>query len=603
MNFRLFPTLLSRKPSAPVDPATPSPKEEKGYDHVVFLVHGIGEHEEKWKVIVPKLERCYKKVENYMGVPVRVKWIPIEWHSVLHTQTDEHVTKVTPKGMTGPRSFINNTLIDILFWASPYGQTIITEVGQQLNQQYSQFKKDYPDFSGDFSIYAHSLGSIICYDLLSHQAQPPSTLTTAPTDKQDTPTLPSPPSSTVTSPLSSPRSLQKPEGNVATWQRLSAKPTTPPTADQLPGDPPLKFPLIEFEIENFFMVGSPTGIFLTARGADYPVRLPKCSNIYNIYNPNDPVSYLIEPLVDPGFVQLPTCPVPHIPDSTEVLKGAVARGSKSLFSFNYKSTTTTTTTSPNSSTTTTTTVTKEVVPNIPTSPTSSSGPASTVSSPTILAGAVYAVPANNFVFRNQIFSAQKAVSNQLSNYFQTFNNHTTFDPHEEEESEFLICSSGTSSPQPEVAEVISFEEMSVNDASVVEALGIVMSGGPSLSPRSETSSPPILERPPSLILPSDDKPPGNPPSTPTNSHPTIIPPSSPINSPLSTPSTPTTPGGPANVNGNGSDKTFFDGVRYDFKLQQSGIVENLSEYAALLNAHRCYWYSKDAMLFVLQKLL
>lgn len=25
-----------------------------------------------------------------MGVPARVKWIPIEWHSVLHTQTDEY---------------------------------------------------------------------------------------------------------------------------------------------------------------------------------------------------------------------------------------------------------------------------------------------------------------------------------------------------------------------------------------------------------------------------------------------------------------------------------------------------------------------------------
>jgi hypothetical protein len=33
-----------------------------------------------------------------------------------------------------------------------YRQTIITEVGQQLNQLYSQFKKDYPDFTGDVSV-------------------------------------------------------------------------------------------------------------------------------------------------------------------------------------------------------------------------------------------------------------------------------------------------------------------------------------------------------------------------------------------------------------------------------------------------------------------
>ena len=50
-----------------------------------------------------------------------------------------------------------------------------------------------------------------------------------------------------------------------------------------------RYPLLEFDIVNFFMVGSPTGIFLTARGAGYPLRLPKCTNIYNIYNPNDPV--------------------------------------------------------------------------------------------------------------------------------------------------------------------------------------------------------------------------------------------------------------------------------------------------------------------------
>lgn len=53
-----------------------------------------------------------------------------------------------------------------------------------------------------------------------------------------------------------------------------------------------RYPVIEFEIENLFMLGSPTGIFLTARGADYPIRLPKCANLYNIYNPNDPVVFI-----------------------------------------------------------------------------------------------------------------------------------------------------------------------------------------------------------------------------------------------------------------------------------------------------------------------
>lgn len=103
-------------------------------------------------------------------------------------------------------------------------------------------------------------------------------------------------------------------------------------------------------------------------------------------------AYLIEPLVDPGFINLPLCLVPHIPDTTEQFKGAVARGSKSLFSY-YKNTTTTTTTtttsptaSPSSSTTTTTTtVTKEQL--LPSSP----PPASSVTSPTILAGIIFII--------------------------------------------------------------------------------------------------------------------------------------------------------------------------------------------------------------------
>jgi len=62
-----------------------------------------------------------------------------------------------------------------------------------------------------------------------------------------------------------------------------------------------------------------------------------------------------------------------------------------------------------------------------------------------------------------------------------------------------------------------------------------------------------------------------------------------------------------NGNGTGVEKatngsSFFDGVRFDYRMQPSGIVENLSEYAAIINAHKSYWYSKDVMLFVLQHL-
>lgn len=51
-----------------------------------------------------------------------------------------------------------------------------------------------------------------------------------------------------------------------------------------------RYPVVEFQVDNLFMVGSPMGIFLTiCNTGNMPIKIPKCSNIFNIYNPNDPV--------------------------------------------------------------------------------------------------------------------------------------------------------------------------------------------------------------------------------------------------------------------------------------------------------------------------
>lgn len=41
----------SQSPTSQEGPTSPPQKDERVYDHLVFLVHGIGEHEEKWKTI------------------------------------------------------------------------------------------------------------------------------------------------------------------------------------------------------------------------------------------------------------------------------------------------------------------------------------------------------------------------------------------------------------------------------------------------------------------------------------------------------------------------------------------------------------------------
>ena len=62
------------------------------------------------------------------------------------------------------------TLMDVLYYLSPrYGQLIVDSVTAQLNQRYHTFVQEHPDYDGKVSIFAHSLGSLISYDILTHE--------------------------------------------------------------------------------------------------------------------------------------------------------------------------------------------------------------------------------------------------------------------------------------------------------------------------------------------------------------------------------------------------------------------------------------------------
>ena len=53
-----------------------------------------------------------------------------------------------------------------------------------------------------------------------------------------------------------------------------------------------------FEIENYFLFGSPLGLFISIYNDEDFIkdRLPTCRHFYNIYHPSDPVAYRVEPL-------------------------------------------------------------------------------------------------------------------------------------------------------------------------------------------------------------------------------------------------------------------------------------------------------------------
>lgn len=63
--------------------------------------------------------------------------------------------------------FIILLVIEILLF-----QTIMETVGTEINRIYTLFKSRNPDFMGGVSLGGHSLGSLILFDLLSHQIPP-----------------------------------------------------------------------------------------------------------------------------------------------------------------------------------------------------------------------------------------------------------------------------------------------------------------------------------------------------------------------------------------------------------------------------------------------
>jgi len=50
-----------------------------------------------------------------------------------------------------------------------YYQQMITILTSELNRLYNLFMKHHPDFKGKVSLFGHSLGSQLCFDILCHQ--------------------------------------------------------------------------------------------------------------------------------------------------------------------------------------------------------------------------------------------------------------------------------------------------------------------------------------------------------------------------------------------------------------------------------------------------
>ena len=324
-------------------------------EHLILVTHGIGQRlglrveslnfihdvnvlRKTLKSVYdtsPDLQALNNEVEN-LPKNCRVQVLPVVWRHLLDfpkqsfkqnnreqdladadTIGDEErypsLDDITVDGVPAIRSLISDLALDILLYQSAYREHISGIVQRECNRIYELFMQRNPSFNGKVSLIGHSLGSAILFDILCRQ-------------KDSTHLAPS---------LS--RSKRHSRGGGSNV----GPDHTPELA-------------LKFNVESFFCLGSPLGLyqmlkgrriagrslpnaaaaqssmdpdalqdpFLSAASASgtktadeeilsITVSSPKCQQLFNILHPADPIAYRIEPLISTAMSSLKPQPLPY----------------------------------------------------------------------------------------------------------------------------------------------------------------------------------------------------------------------------------------------------------------------------------------------------
>ncbi|KAI4109172.1 MAG: hypothetical protein LQ345_007074, partial [Seirophora villosa] len=323
-------------------------------EHLILITHGIGQRlglrMENLNFIrdVNKLRKTLKTV--YEASPdlqalnneleklpknCRIQVLPVVWRHLLDfpkqsfkqngkeqdlTDADAlgeeekypSLNDITIEGVPGIRNLITDLALDILLYQSAYREHIAGIVQRECNRIYALFLQRNPNFNGKISLIGHSLGSAILFDILCRQKEPLRT------------------SSTVR-------------------DRRQSKRASSLVGQEEPRDLGLNF-----QVEDFYCLGSPLGLYQMLKGrkiaardslhglaressretgpADDPflggsstdprstndsdlltitVSAPKCQQLFNIFHPADAIAYRLEPLISPAMSSLKPQPLPY----------------------------------------------------------------------------------------------------------------------------------------------------------------------------------------------------------------------------------------------------------------------------------------------------
>ncbi|KAH8700015.1 DDHD domain-containing protein [Ilyonectria robusta] len=311
-------------------------------EHLVLVTHGIGQllslrmesvnfvHDVN--VLRKTIKSVYtnsadlKALNSELGTGpgnCRVQVLPVCWRHLLdfpkkREKRGEHdlgevvgdeddypsLEDITIEGMAFARSLISDLALDVLLYQSSYREQISKIVLKECNRIFKLFKERNPEFKGKVHLLGHSLGSAILFDVLCQQKER--------VDEQK-----------ATSRFWSPQERHEASAKNAELD-------------------------LDFDVGDFFCLGSPVGLFQMLKGRTIAARQPlqaarfeellnaepvedafrssalapgdsqvspvtglstsisspKVEQLFNIFHPSDPISYRLEPLISPSMSTL-----------------------------------------------------------------------------------------------------------------------------------------------------------------------------------------------------------------------------------------------------------------------------------------------------------
>jgi hypothetical protein len=285
-------------------------------DHLLICVHGV---HIKGNALSEYVETMRKNSAYVAGKymddrPMMMAVDAIDWHTLVEGVPKETMDQIMLNSVRVIREMCDDMTRDVMYYTSSvYKYAILDAVAKLLNAKYHEYVVTYPKFTGKVSLFCHSLGSVITFDLLWNQkeaqaaaakraaddaaaAAPPAPddegvvaaaavaggsegNVSASSDKSHpatstAPTTPATPPNAATPNNGSDRPNSGSDRARDSWADASPASSNRPTSGTC-GSPGNKegrgregwsWPVLDFEVDNLFAVGSPIAMFLTVRG-------------------------------------------------------------------------------------------------------------------------------------------------------------------------------------------------------------------------------------------------------------------------------------------------------------------------------------------------